>query len=109
MIYWVKGYSICKVSVWFWNEETLLNKYREFFQYRLGDLVYIILPLTSHLRTSCRKVSLKYVGPVVVYQIIYAKSSILCTLHGKLLLGLFEHDILKPAFIRTSQGNVTTM
>ena len=28
------------------------------------------------------------------------------TLDGKILRGLFEHEILNPAIIRTSQGNV---
>ena len=28
------------------------------------------------------------------------------TLDGKLLQGLFEHEILKPVVIRASQGNV---
>ena len=47
---------------------SLLNKQREFFQHKSGDLVYIISPLTSHLeRTSSRKVPVKYVEPVVVY------------------------------------------
>ena len=31
------------------------------------------------------------------------------TLDGKLLRGLFEHEWLKPAIIRTNQGNVTTL
>ena len=32
----------------------LLNKDREYFQYNRGDLVYLISPLTSQLRTSLR-------------------------------------------------------
>ena len=31
------------------------------------------------------------------------------TLDGKLLQGLFEHERLKPAVIKTDQGNVTTL
>ena len=34
----------------------LLNKDRDDFQYNSGDLVYIISPLTSQLRTASRKV-----------------------------------------------------
>ena len=34
-----------------------------------GDIVYIISPLTSQIRTSSRKVAIKYVGPLVVYKI----------------------------------------
>ena len=48
----------------------LINKDREDFQYNSGDLVYIILPLTIQLRTASRKVSIKYVGPLVVYKIV---------------------------------------
>ena len=42
------------------------NKERELFKYKSGDLVYIISPLITQLRTSSRKVSVKYVGPVIV-------------------------------------------
>ena len=31
------------------------------------------------------------------------------TLDGKLLRGLFQHERLKPAVIRTNQGNVSKM
>ena len=48
----------------------LINKDREDFQYNSRDLVYIILPLTSQLRTASRKVSIKYVGLLVVYKIV---------------------------------------
>ena len=41
----------------------LLNKDREYFQYNSGDLVYLISPLTSQLRTASRKIMVKYVGP----------------------------------------------
>ena len=46
----------------------IINKDRENFQYRGGDQVYIISPLTSQLRTASWKIVIKYVGPVVVYQ-----------------------------------------
>ena len=48
----------------------LINKDREDFQYNNGDLVYIISPLTSQLRMVSRKVSIKYVSPLVVYKIV---------------------------------------
>ena len=37
----------------------MINKDRENFQYRGGDLVYIISPLTSHLRTNSQKIAVK--------------------------------------------------
>ena len=86
----------------------LINKDREDFQYNSRDLVYIIF-LTSQLRTVLRKVSIKYVGPLVVYKIVDPHNYLLITLDGKLLRGLFEHERLKPAVIRTNQGNVTNL
>ena len=48
----------------------MINKDRAFFQYKSGDLVYIISPLTSQLYTASQKVTIKYVDPVVIYKII---------------------------------------
>ena len=87
----------------------LINKDREYFQYNSGDLVYLISPLTTHLRTTSRKVAIKYVGPLVVYRIVDDHKYLLMTIDGKLLRGLFEHERLKPAVIRTDKGNVTTL
>ena len=44
----------------------MINMDRENFQYKGGDLVYIISPLTSHLHTASCMVAIRYVGPVVV-------------------------------------------
>ena len=84
----------------------MINKERNFFQYNSGDLVYIISPLTSQLRTSSRKVAIKYICPLVVYKIIDPQNYLSMMLDGKILRGLFKHDRLKPAIVRTSQGNV---
>ena len=48
----------------------MINKERENCQYKGGDLVYIISPLTSQLRTNSWKRAIKYVGPVVIYKIV---------------------------------------
>ena len=56
---------------------------------------------------AARKIMIKYVGPVVIYKIIDVHNYLLMTLDGKILWGLFEHERLKPAMIRTSEGNVT--
>ena len=63
----------------------MINKNRENFQYRGGDLVYIISPLTSQLRTNSQKIAIKYVGPVVVYKIIDPHNYLLITLDGIIL------------------------
>ena len=87
----------------------LINKDREYFQYNTGDLVYIISPLTTQLRTSSRKVAIKYVGPLVIYKIVDPCNNRLMTIDGKLLRGLFEHERLKAALIKTGKGNVSSL
>ena len=65
----------------------MINNNRENFQYQGGDLMYIISPLTSQLRTNSRKISVKYIGPVVIYKIIDPHNYLLMTLDGVMLRG----------------------
>ena len=81
----------------------MINKDRENFQYKGGDLVYIISSLTSQFRTASWKIAIKYVGPVVVYKIIDPHNYLIMTLDGKILRGIFEHERLKPTVIRTNE------
>ena len=87
----------------------MINKDRENLQYKGGYLVYIILPLTSQIRTNSQKIAVKYVGPVVVYKIVDPHNYLLMTLDGKILKGIFEHERLKPAIIRTNLGNARNL
>ena len=87
----------------------LMNKDRDYFQYNSGDLVYIISPLTSQLRTASRKITIKYVGLLAVYKLVDPHNYLLITLDGKLLRELFEHERLKPVVIRANHGNVTNL
>ena len=87
----------------------LMNKDKDYFQYNSRDLVYLISPLTSQLRTASRKITIKYVGLLTVYKIVDHHNYLLITLDGKLLRGLFEHERLKPAVIRTNHSNVTNI
>ena len=87
----------------------MINKDRGVFQYKGGDLVYIISPLTSQFDTASCKVAIKYVVPVVVYKIINLHNYLIMTLDGTILRGIFEHKRLKPAVIRTNQGNVQNL
>ena len=80
----------------------MINKYHEDFQYNSRDLVYIISPLT-------RKVTIKYVGPLVIYKIVDPYNYLLMILGGKILRCLLEHEMLKPVIIRTSHGNVNSL
>ena len=52
---------------------------------------------------------IKYVGPIVIYKIINPHNYLLMTLDSKILLGLFEHERLKPVIWRTSEGNVSNL
>ena len=49
---------------------------------------------------------IKYIGPLLIYKIIDPQNYLLMMLDGKILRGLFEHERIIPAMIRTSQGNV---
>ena len=68
------------------------NKDRGFFQYKGGDLVYIIYPLTIQLCTASHKVAFKYIGPVIIYKIIDPHNYLIMTLDGKPLRVLFKHE-----------------
>ena len=74
----------------------MINRNRENFQYRGGDLVYIISPLTSQLRTNSWKIAVKYVGPVVVYKIIDPYNYLLMTLDGIILKEFWNMRDLNP-------------
>ena len=87
----------------------MINNDRENFQYKGGDLVYIISPLTSQLRTNSWKIAIKYVGPVVVYKVADPHNYLLMMLDRKILKGIFEHKRLKPDVIRTNHGNVQNL
>ena len=73
----------------------MINKDRAFFfQYNSGELVHIISPLTFHLtcqlHTASWTVTIKYVGPVVIYKIIDPHKYLLMTLDGRILRGLLN-------------------
>ena len=93
------------------NPKGMINKDKSFFQCNSGggDLVYIITLLTSQLHTTSRKVTIKYVGPVVIYKIIDPHNYLLMMLDGKILRCLFEHERIRPVNIRTSQGNMCNL
>ena len=87
----------------------MINKDRGFFQYKGRDLVYIISPLTSQLCTASHKETIKYVGPLIIYKIIDPHNYLFMFLNGQILRGLFEHERLRPANRRMSQGNIQNL
>ena len=44
-----------------------------------------------------------------MYKIIHPYNYLLMTLDGKVLRGLFEHERLMPAMIRTNQGSMSNL
>ena len=52
---------------------------------------------------------IKYVGPVVIYNIMDPHKYLLMTLDGKILRGLFKHERLKPAMLRTSKVKINNL
>ena len=87
----------------------MINKDRGFFQYKSGDLIYIISPLKCQPCTTSCMVAIKYIGPVAIYKIIDPHNYLLMTLDGKILRRLFKHKRSKPLTIRTSQGNIQNL
>ena len=61
----------------------MINRDHEDFQYNSRDLVYIISPLTNQVRTTSRKVTIKYVGHLVIYKIVHPHNYLLMMLDGK--------------------------
>ena len=61
------------------------------------------------MHTASFKVTIKYVGPVVIYEIIDPHNYLCMTVDGRILRGLFEHQRLKPLNIRMSQGNIQNL
>ena len=57
----------------------MINKDHEDLQYNSGDLVDIISPLTSQLKTTSTKVTITYVGPLVIYKILAPHNYLLMT------------------------------
>ena len=70
-----------KLSMW--------NKERGLFQYKSGDVVYIISLLTSQLQTISRKVSMKFVEPVAGYKNIYPNSFLPMYIGWKIIIRMF--------------------
>ena len=84
----------------------MINKDRIFFQYNnSGDIVCNIPPLTSQLRTSYRKVTIKHTEPLARYKITDLYNYSFMILDGKIKSGVLEHERLMTAIVRTSPGN----
>jgi hypothetical protein len=94
----------------FRDERTeLMNAEKEMHFFSSGQIVYLYQPKGSILQTGSRKIQCHFVGPLVIYKTLAPNQFILMSLDGKIYPHLIEETRLKPGYIRTSQGNVSTL
>ena len=88
----------------------MINKKQDVFQCNSGNFsLYNFTTHKVHCAQLPRKVMIKYVGPVVIYKIIDPHNYLFMTLDGEIQRGLFKHERLKLANIRTDQGNIQNL
>lgn len=68
--------------------------------YRVGQLVYFLMPSHSNLQTNTRKFTVHYIGPVKIREILDPTHLILEDLNGRLIAGVHHIKRIKPAHIR---------
>ena len=79
-------------------------------QYKPVDLVYLISPPTSLLKTSSRKLyTVFYIGPLVVYKIMNNFQYILLAIEGKIMNGILNVNRLKQEYVITAKGPANTL
>ena len=92
------------------NRQSLLNRDKTYHGYTAGQIVYLYFPgKTAMLHTGSRKIRCNFVGPLAVWKCVSPTQFILMSLDGKLYPYLIEENRIKPGFIRTTKGNVTSM
>ena len=92
------------------NRQSLLNRDKTYHGYTAGQIVYLYFPgKTAMLHTGSRKIRCNFVGPLAIWKCVRPTQFILMSLDGKLYPYLIEENRIKPGFIRTTKGNVTSM
>ena len=86
-----------------------MNKGKVAHGYTVGQLVYLYLPGGAIMQTSSRKITCKFIGPLVIYKAVSPNQFLLMSLIGEIYPRLIEETWIKPATLRTSFGNVTTL
>ena len=86
----------------------MVNKDKTAHGFMVGKLVYLHMP-SGAILTGSRKISCKLVGPLVIYKAVSPNQFLLMSLLGEVYPRLIEETRMKPATIRTSMGNVTTV
>ncbi len=85
------------------------NKDKDLHGFYTGQLVYMYQPRGALLQSGTRKFSCEFVGPLVVYKTISPNQFLLMSLDGKVYPQIVEETRLKEGFIRTPQGNISTL
>ena len=80
----------------------MIKKDKAMTQYKQGELLYLISPQISLLKTSSRKFRAIYIRPLVVYKIIDKFQDILLGIECKILIGIYHFNRLKHAFLITT-------
>ena len=92
------------------TRQNLLNRDKTYHGYTAGQIVYLYFPgKTAMLHTGSRKIKCNFVGPLAIWKCVSPTQYILMSLDGKLYPYLIEGNRIKPGFIRTTKGNVTSM
>ena len=61
------------------------------------------------MQTSSRKLTCKFVGPLVIYKTVSSNQFLLMSLIGEIYPRLIEETRIRPATLRTSLCNITTL
>ena len=87
----------------------LMNRNKTLHHFFVGQIVYMYIAKGTIVQTGSRKISCKYLGPLVIYKAVGPNQFLLMSLQGQIYPRLVEETRLKPGIIRTSNGNVTTL
>jgi hypothetical protein len=85
------------------------NKDRKENTFYKGQLVYMFQPRGAMLQTGSRKINCKFVGPLVIHKVISDNLFMLMSLDGTLYHAIVDASKLKPGFVKTAFGNMTTL
>ena len=71
----------------------MINKSCKNLQYNSGDFGIYYISFDKSVRDSIKKITIKYVGHLVIYKVVDPHNYLLMMLDGKILRGLFEHEM----------------
>jgi hypothetical protein len=77
--------------------------------YKVGQLVYFLLPSSGALETNTRKFVVKYVGPVRIKSVLDTTHVLLEDLSGRSITGVHHTNRIKPAYVRGKSGAISNM